>query len=170
LQIVSPIKNGGFAMTVKKEISLAQRDIISGVYVIGARLGERVNAMTAAWVCRASFDPPLITVAVGKTRFSHNMIIESGVFSVNALGPDNIATAKHFGLKTGRKTDKFAGVAYDTKVTGAPILKDALAWMDCRVVSHHDAGDHTLVIGEVIDGGILREGETIVYKKEDIFR
>ncbi len=158
-------------MTVKKEISQAQRRITHGVYVISAKLGDKVNAMTAAWVSRASFEPPLVTVSIGKTRYSHDMIRDSGVFAVNVLGPDNVETGKHFGLKTGRKTDKFADVAYDTKATGCPILKDAIAWMDCKVVSFHDAGDHTLFIGEVVDGGVLKEeAKGIIYDKEGFFK
>ncbi len=157
-------------MTVKKEISLAQRHIINGVFVISSKLGERVNAMTAAWVSRASFEPPLITVSIGKTRFTHDMVMKSGVFAVNVLGPDNMETGKHFGMKTGWKTDKFAGVEYDAKATGSPVLRNCIAWMDCRVVSHHDAGDHTLFIGEVLDGGVLREASPLIYDKESFYR
>ena len=157
-------------MTIKQEISLAQRQIVHGVYVISTRLGEKVNAMTAAWVGRASFEPPLITVAIGKTRYTHDMIMGSGVFAVNVLGADNIAAGKRFGLKSGRNTDKFAGVGYDTKTTGAPVLRDCIAWMDCKVVSHHDAGDHTLFIGTVIDAGVLREAATLVYDKESFYK
>lgn len=156
---------------VKPEISLAQKRIIHGVYVISTRLGDRVNAMTAAWVARASFSPPLITISIGKTRFSHDMISASGVFAVNVLGTDNIDTGKHYGLKSGRKTDKFAGIEYDTKVTGSPILRDCIAWMDCRVVSRHDAGDHTLFIGEVLDAGVLRDAApTLIYDRESFFK
>jgi flavin reductase (DIM6/NTAB) family NADH-FMN oxidoreductase RutF len=125
--------------------------------------------MTAAWVSRVSFEPPLITVAVGKPRFTHDMIIKSGVFAVNVLGPENVATGKHFGMKTGWKTDKFAGIEYDTAATGSPILKDCVAWMDCRVKSYHDAGDHTLVIGEVVDAAVLREAAPFVYDKKTFF-
>ncbi len=158
-------------MAVKEEISLAQRKIIHGVYVISTALEGKVNAMTAAWVSRASFSPPLILVSIGKTRYSHDMIIKSGVFAVNVLSDKNIETGKHFGLKSGRKTDKFLDIAYDTKVTGSPILKDCIAWMDCKVVSYHDAGDHTIFIGEVLDGGVLREGEeTLIYDKERFYR
>lgn len=158
-------------MTVKHEVSNAQKKIMHGVYVISTRLGDKVNAMTAAWVARASFVPPLVTVAVGKARYSHDMIMESRVFAVNVLGPDNVETGKHFGLKTGRKTDKFAGVDYDTKVTGSPILKDCVAWLDCKVVGAHDAGDHTLFVGEILDGGVLREdAQPIVYERDNFFK
>lgn len=156
---------------VKPEISLAQKRIIHGVYVISTRLGDKVNAMTAAWVARASFSPPLITVSIGKTRFSHDMISASGVFAINVLGTDNIDTGKHYGLKSGRKTDKFAGIEYDTKVTGSPILRGCVAWMDCRVISSHDAGDHTLFIARVLDAGVLRDAApTLIYDRESFFK
>jgi len=157
-------------MTVEPGISGAAGLITHGVYVISTRLGDRVNAMTAAWVARASFDPPLLTVAIGRSRFSHDMIINSGVFAVNILGPGNMAAGKHFGMKTGRKTDKFAGIEYDVKSTGSPILRDCIAWMDCTVRSHHDAGDHTLVIGEVVAGGVISGKNPLVYDKESFFK
>ncbi|MBI5563007.1 MAG: flavin reductase [Deltaproteobacteria bacterium] len=156
---------------IKPEVSSAQKRIIHGVYVISTVHDGRVNAMTAAWVARASFSPPLITVSVGKTRYSHGMIKASGVFAVNVLGPDNVETGKRYGLKSGARTDKFAGVEYDTKTTGSPILREAVAWMDCKVVSHHDAGDHTLFIGEVVDAGVLREGTaTLIYDRDAFFK
>ncbi len=157
-------------MTVKKEISEALHRITHGVYVISAKHSNKINAMTAAWVARASFVPPLVTVAVGKTRYSHDLIKAGGVFAVNILGAEEIKTGKHFGLTTGRNVDKFRDVIYDTKVTGSPILKDVIAWLDCKVISHHDTGDHTLFIGEVLDGGMLKDEEPIVYKKEVFFK
>jgi len=157
-------------VTVEAGISGAAGLITHGVYVISTRLGDRVNAMTAAWVARASFEPPLLTVAVGRARFSHDMIINSGVFAVNILGAANMAAGKHFGMKTGRKTDKFAGIEYDVKTTGSPILRGCVAWMDCRVRAHFDAGDHTLIIGEIVDGGVTGEERPLVYDKESFFK
>lgn len=157
-------------MTVKPEVSLALRKIIHGVYVISTRHEGKVNAMTAAWVARASFDPELVTVAIGNTRHSHGMIKESGVFAVNILSVDNILIGKHFGTKTGKKTDKFVDISFDTKATGSPILKEAVAWLDCKVVSSVEAGDHTLFIGEVLDGGVLSGKPTLVYDKDTFYK
>jgi len=111
----------------------------------------------------------LVTVAVGKTRLTHDMILSSGVFAINLLGPDGVSEARRFGLKSGRDTDKFAGVEYDTKATGSPILKSSVAWLDCRVVAHHEAGDHTLIVGEVIDGAVTSNEEPMRYVRDDIF-
>lgn len=157
-------------MSIKPEISRAQRKVINGIYVVSTRLGSRINAMTAAWVSRASFSPPLLTVAVGKTRYTHNMIQGSGVFAVHALGRGHMGVAKRFGLKTGGKTDKFEGIEYSTKVTGAPILKDCIAWIDCRVVGACDAGDHTLFIGEMLDGDVVEDVPTVIYDRESFYK
>ncbi len=158
-------------MSVKSGIAEAAKLVSHGVYVITTRRDGRVNGMTAAWVCRASFDPPLVTVAVGKARFSHDMIRDSGIFAVNILGHDGVGAGRHFGLVSGRKKDKFEGVDFDTKATGAPIIRDAIAWLDCRVVSSHEAGDHTLFIGEVVDGGVSREGlKPLIYDRGSFFK
>ena len=155
---------------VKEDISKAKKLLSHGVYVISTIHEGRVNALTAAWVARASFVPPLITISIGKTRFSHDMIMGSGVFAVNILGPENIETGKRFGLKTGRKTDKFEGLDYETSVTGSPILKDCIAWLDCNVVSSHEAGDHTVFIGEVVSGGVKNEGASpLIYDRDTFF-
>ena len=151
-------------------IAEAVRKVLSGVYVIGARQGDRINAMTAVWVTRLSFSPQLVGVAIGRSRFTHPMIEGSGAFSVSVLGSDQLDLALHFGTRSGRDVDKFEGVPHLTKVTGAPVLAQALAYLDCRVVSSMETGDHTFFVGEVLDGAVLREGETAVYRKEEIFR
>ncbi|MEK6760289.1 MAG: flavin reductase family protein [Deltaproteobacteria bacterium] len=156
---------------VSKDISLAQRKIIQGVFIISTRSGEKINAMTAAWVSRASFTPPIITVSVGKTRYTHDLISASGVFAVHVLGHEHIAIGKHFGLKSGRKTDKFAGMDYETKATGSPIIKDCLSWMDCKTVGEIDAGDHTLFVGEVLAAGVIKEdGVPLAYERDSFYK
>ena len=157
-------------MTIRPEVSRALHKIIHGVYIISTKNDGKVNAMTAAWVARASFEPPLITISIGNTRHSHEMIKKSGIFAVNVISAENIALGKHFGLKSGKKTDKFADMEYDVKHTGAPILKDCTAWLDCKVVSSIEAGDHTLFIGEVLDGGVIREADTLIYDKEKFYK
>ncbi|MBI1910682.1 MAG: flavin reductase family protein [Deltaproteobacteria bacterium] len=157
-------------MPIKPEISLAQKYILQGVFVISTAHNGKVNALTAAWVTRASFVPPLITVSIGKARYSHHMIMESGVFAVNVLGPEHIETGKHFGLKTGAKTNKFENIEYNTKVTGSPILKDCISWMDCKVASWVDAGDHTIFVGEVLDGGVVKEGKPLIYERDTFYK
>ncbi len=129
----------------------AFRKFTYGVYVVGANHGGRANALTCAWVTRVSHRPPLVAVAVGKTRFTHDLIAKSGSFSVNVLSEEQVELARHFGLKSGRDADKFDGIPYREAITGAPILEGVAAWLDCRLVGSYPAGDHTIFVGEVVD-------------------
>lgn len=154
---------------VRKEITEAMRKITHGVYVISTKADDKVNALTAAWVAHASFNPPLVSIAVGKTRYTHDLIKKAGVFAINILGKGGILTGRHFGLTSGKNVDKFLNIEYEVKVTGSPILKDALAFLDCRVVSSFEAGDHTIFVGEVLEAGILKDEDPLVYRRRDFF-
>ena len=145
------------------------KKVLNGVFVITTKNGDRVNGMTAAWVVRASFKPPLLAVSIGKARYSHELIKESGVFAVNILSDRQIAEGKHFGFKSGRKTDKFSGIEYSTCKTGSPILTGIAGYLDCKVISLCDAGDHTIFVGEVLDAGEYENDGPLLYRHEDFF-
>lgn len=124
-----------------------------GVYVIGVAAGEARNAFTAAWVMQASFDPPLLALSINPRHFSYRLLKESGAFSVNVLRRGHMEIAAHFGKPA--SVDKLASVAWRPGgKTGMPLLDDALAWFDCRVEGEYPAGDHVLVVGLVVDGGV----------------
>ncbi len=130
---------------------LISRTISTGVYVVTVRKGDIINGMTAAWVTQVSFKPPMLTVAIAPARYTHGLIQESGYFCINALPEDAMATARHFGFKTGKETDKFKGINYKNALKGSPVLEDAYAYMECKVINTCEAGDHTLFNGEIID-------------------
>ncbi|HIE09743.1 MAG TPA: flavin reductase [Armatimonadetes bacterium] len=144
----------------------AFRKFTYGVYVVGAKDKGRVNALTCAWVMRVSFSPPMVAVAVGKTRYTHDMIKNSGAFSVNVLAEDQVELGRHFGLKSGREVDKFANIPYREGRTGSPIIEGVSAWLDCRLVHAYDAGDHTIFVGEVVDAGVS-EKKALVFDPRD---
>ncbi len=144
--------------------------LVHGVYVVTTRLDDQVNGMTASWVSQVSLKPLLVMVSIAPARFSHQLIKDSGVMAVNVLTGDQVELAKRFGYKSGRKVDKFAGLDYRSAVTGAPILPQAYAYLDARVVDSFTAGDHTLFIGEVVDAQILNpEARPLVFRKSDFF-
>jgi len=145
------------------------RKIQSGLFIVTTKSGDKINGLTVAWLTRASFDPPMVSVSVGKTRYSHGLIKESGVFAVNILSEGQTDIAKHFGFKSGKKVNKFENIVYETRITGSPILKDITGYLDCRVVSSCDAGDHTIFVGEVIDAGIMHDVKPLLYVHEDFF-
>ena len=144
--------------------------LVHGVYVVTTRLEDLVNGMTASWVSQVSLKPLLVMASIAPPRYSHRLIKDSGVFAINVLTSAQVDLGKCFGYKSGRQVDKFAGLDYITAATGSPILPQAYAYLDLKVVDTFAAGDHTLFVGEVVDARILHpQAQPLVFKKSDFF-
>lgn len=152
--------------------SQALAEMPYGLYIVGSRSEEGPNGMMADWVMQVAFEPRLVAVSIENDAHTLANITKSGVFSVNLLTADEFQLAAKFaqpyyGSKVkGRGSPardevhhKLDGVRHEPGgQTGCPILTDALAWLECRVRMTVPLGDHTLVVGLVVDGGVLREG------------
>ncbi len=143
----------------------ALRSIVHGVYVIGVRDGEKLNAFTATWVTQVSFEPPLVAAAIRKGSLSLQMIEKSRVFVINFLATGQKTIAQHFLKPAHLGGDKLEGVPYKAGVTGAPVLDEAVAYVECRVKEIHPGGDHAIVVGEVVEAGVQREAEPLMLKE-----
>jgi len=152
-----------------KEIEKAMRLITSGVYVVTTRWENQLNGLTVAWLSRASFSPPLVSVSIGKTRFTCELILKSRVLAVNILAEGQEELARHFGFKSGRKVNKFEGLSYHQAVTGSPILQGVAAYLDGRVVGEMDAGDHLIFLTEVVEAGVKEGLKPLIYRREAYF-
>jgi 3-hydroxy-9,10-secoandrosta-1,3,5(10)-triene-9,17-dione monooxygenase reductase component len=98
-----------------------------------------------------SLDPPFVAVAPARTSTSWPRIARSGSFCVNVLADHQRELCQKFAVSGG---DKFVDVDWHpAPATGAPVIEGSLAWVDCRVELVHDAGDHELIIGKVLDLG-----------------
>ena len=149
---------------------IAFQSLVHGVYIVTTRCGDRVNGMTASWVSQVSLRPLLLLVSIAPTRYSHDLIKESGVFAINVLTTAQVDLGKRFGFASGRRVDKFAGLNYLTAATGSPILPQAQAYFDLNLVEAHPAGDHTLFVGEVVEAKILHpEEQPQVFSYENFF-
>lgn len=125
----------------------------SGVAVVTSMLdGERVG-ITASSLSSVSLEPPLVLVCAAKRLHTHDVMVQSGIFAVNILRTDQVEMGKVFAGLYKEVQDRFAGIDTVTQITGAPILSDALAWLDCRIRNAYDGGDHTIFVGEVLAGG-----------------
>lgn len=133
-----------------------------GVYIITSKYENILAGLTCAWVTQVSFSPLLIAVAIGKARYTHDIILKSGVFAVHILSEEQIELARHFGLQSGRNTDKFKNIDYELETTGVPILKNAVAWLKCKVYACYEVGDHTIFVGEILEGRIQREEKNLL--------
>jgi flavin reductase (DIM6/NTAB) family NADH-FMN oxidoreductase RutF len=146
------------------------KGISHGVYVVTVKTEDKVNGMTAAWVSQVSFKPLLVMVSIAPARFTHGLVKRSGYFAINALSDDQKDVAKHFGFKSGRKVDKLRDIPYFDAKNGSPVLSDALAFVECKLVDTFEAGDHTLFVGEAVDARLLNENKSpLLFHWEDYF-
>ncbi|MFW6295888.1 MAG: flavin reductase family protein [Halothece sp.] len=138
------------------------RKIPHGLYICGVKDGDEYNGFTASWLMQSSFEPPLVVNCVRQDSISHQMIKNSGVFSISFLEDGQKDLAAAFFKPKRRVGDKFENVeSYLGEETGCPIIKDSLGYIECRVVGSVEKGDHTVFVAEVIGAGIHREGNQL---------
>lgn len=121
------------------------------------------HGMTASSFSSVSLDPPLVSVCLVKTLWSHELITESGVFGVNILASDQTELGKRFAGMRPEITDRFEGVDTVTSVTGVPLFDQSLAWLDCKVVNAYEGGDHTIFVGEVQEARNPRKAAPLLF-------
>lgn len=147
----------------------ALRGISYGLYVIGTKTDDGVNAFTGNWVTQTSFAPPLVAVGAKKGTASSNEIHNQGVFSVNVLETGQKDLAFAFFKPVTPEGNTLGGAEFTKGGTGCPIFSDALSWFECKVVHEYDGGDHVVYIGEVIDAGVHREGKPLTLQETGLF-
>jgi flavin reductase (DIM6/NTAB) family NADH-FMN oxidoreductase RutF len=126
----------------------------TGLYLIGSVAGEERNLMTANLVVQVCVDPKLVAVAVENTSRTHGLVERGKVFSVAMLDREDRAIVRKFvkPATDDRVARTLNGFAYvDTPVTGAPVLSQSIAYLDCRLEKALALGSHTLFVGEVVD-------------------
>jgi len=146
------------------------KGITLGVYIVTVKADDKINGMTAAWVSRTSRNPPMVTVSIGAKSYTNELIKKAGYFVVNSLAEGQQEMGKHFGFTSGRDTDKFKDIEYIEGKSGAPILKEAVSYLECDLSNTLITGDHTLFIGKVIGGRILDSTKSpLVFQRSDFF-
>jgi flavin reductase (DIM6/NTAB) family NADH-FMN oxidoreductase RutF len=134
------------------------RRLTNGVYVVSAAHDGVTDAFTAAWITQVAFEPLLVAISVNPQNATWPLIERSGALVINVLKSDQLDLARWFGTRSGRDTDKLASVRTRRSAVGAPVLDDALAWLECRVEQQVTAGDHRLVVARVFSGAVLDAG------------
>ena len=126
-----------------------------GLYIITAKKGDVSSAMLASWVSQASFEPPGFTIAVAKDRAIESLMQVRDRFVLNVLEEGKYQNLmKHFLKRFKPGADRFAGVNIQTASNGSPILTDALAYLECEVVTRMECSDHWIVYSKVNDGRV----------------
>jgi flavin reductase (DIM6/NTAB) family NADH-FMN oxidoreductase RutF len=121
----------------------------TGVTVATSRLARAPVGMTVNSFASVSLQPPQVLICVNRRAKTHAAIVESGCFAVNLLAEDQQAWGMRFAGLQPEISDRFAGLAWFTARTGAPILPGGLGWFDCLLWHTFDSGDHTVFVGEV---------------------
>lgn len=143
----------------------ALSDMTYGLFIVGSKDGEKVNAMIANSVFQVTAEPPKIAIALNKQSLTHDYIKSCGLFCVQAIaqGADMIFLG-NFGFRTGKNYDKFAKVSYELSAQGLPIVLDnTLSWLEVKVNQTIDLGTHTMFIGLAEESRIIKEGKPLTY-------
>jgi flavin reductase (DIM6/NTAB) family NADH-FMN oxidoreductase RutF len=136
----------------------------TGVTVITTRGTAHDYGMTATAFSSVSLDPPLVLVCVRSQAQGADIIPRNGVFAVNVLSARQEAISNYFASRDRpRGRDAFAEIGHREMTTGAPVLDDVSAFLDCRLSTKYEVGDHLIFIGEVVALGANPELEPLLF-------
>lgn len=136
-----------------------------GVFMLGARAGERKNGCITNTCMQVANSPTRVAISVINANYTCELIKESGLFTLSVLDKTaTFETIKHFGLQSGRNVDKLADISLPEDENGIPYLGwQCCSVISCKVVSSQDLGSHTLFIAEVVDAKVLSDRAPLTY-------
>jgi flavin reductase (DIM6/NTAB) family NADH-FMN oxidoreductase RutF len=143
----------------------------SGLYVVGSTdKGERRNGMTLNWATQVSFDPKWVGIGVEREAVTHELITAAGVFALCLIDREDRAIVRKFTkpveVDLGERT--LNGFPYiDGPVTGAPVLAQSVAYVECEVRQAVEVGNHTLFLAEIVNAAFLKDEDTPILRMED---
>ena len=141
--------------------------IVGSLCIVTTAQGEVKGAMLASWVAQATFTPPGLTIAVAKERAIESLLYNHSHFVLNILPEgQHLGLMKHFLKPFAPGEDRFVGIETETADNGAPILKDALAYLECTVQDRMECGDHWIIYVTIARGKVLNEGLTAVHHRK----
>jgi len=141
-----------------------------GLYIVGSRDGDRRNGMTINLVTQVSSDPKQVGISVEKDAYTHELIAAGGVFALNLIDREDRPIVRKFTKPVDVDLDAMTLNEFafrDAPVTGAPVLTQAVGYIDCRVSGVLEAGSHSFFVGEVVDAAFQKDEDTPVLRMED---
>jgi flavin reductase (DIM6/NTAB) family NADH-FMN oxidoreductase RutF len=149
-----------------KQLASALGRIPSGLFIVTVRHGDAETGMLASWVQQCSFQPPQVTLAVRQGRYVLDWLTDGAEFIVNILDDTQTDMISHFGRGFAKGEAAFDGLDIDRPNGGPPVLGEALAYLRCRVTGGLSAGDHEVLLAEVVGGQLLGEGHPMVHVRK----
>lgn len=139
------------------------RHFPSGVTIVTIKSEETIHGLTVSAFASVSPKPPLIMIAIDQRHHAYKYLEKEGAtFAVNILHIDQAELSNRFAWI--KDEDRFKEGEWGTAATGAPVLLNALAWLDCTVFGRQQAGTHAIYVGEVQASNVPRpDGPPLVY-------
>lgn len=149
--------------------ALVYRDVVgrfpTGVTVVSTRSRSGLRMMTANSFTSVSLEPLLVLVCIELSARFHAAVLAAGQWGVSVLAADQEPLSRLF-ANAGGSGDSLTAPHRLGPLTGAPLLDGAVTQMECRTVAEHSGGDHTILIGSVLDGAVTRDdiGPLVFYR------
>ena len=137
-----------------------------GLYIVTSLNEDRMNGQIINTAMQVTADPPRVAVVINKKNLTHEYISTSKVFAVLVLDEEAPLTFfGPFGFRSGRDVDKLANVKFKKGITGCPLITDyTLSVLEAKVLDELDVGTHTIFVGDVVNGEVLKEGKPLTYR------
>jgi flavin reductase (DIM6/NTAB) family NADH-FMN oxidoreductase RutF len=142
----------------------------SGLFVLTVHHQGQETGMLASWVMQAGFDPPMVSVAVRKGRYVAKWIDAGAPFALNLLSEGDKATLRHFarGFEPGEPA--FDGVEILRTSRGVPVLPATVGYLECKMASRVDSGDHCIFLAQVSNGSCAEKLRPMVHIRNNGLR
>jgi flavin reductase (DIM6/NTAB) family NADH-FMN oxidoreductase RutF len=125
--------------------------------------------MLASWVQQCAFEPPHISLALQRGRAIIAWLSQGAAFTLNILDDSQTDMIAHFGRGFALDEPAFDGLDVEQSETSGPVLREALAFLECRINGRHPVGDHELFLAEVVGGRVLSDGQPMVHIRKSGF-
>lgn len=142
----------------------ALRKLTYGLYIATAKGADKPAGGTVNWISQSSFDPPLVMAGIKRESNLHQAIEFSRAFAIHVVGKSQKSMATSFFKGAEEIAGKLNGYAYILGATGAPLLVDAPAWIECKVTDVLQRGDHTIFVAEIVDAGVRSDQEPLTMR------
>jgi flavin reductase (DIM6/NTAB) family NADH-FMN oxidoreductase RutF len=146
-----------------EQLRAAMRAWTTGITIVAASYNGDRHGMTVSSFTSISLDPALITISLQGPSRTCELVTQSGAFGLTILSAEQQELSELFAGRMPDIIDRFAGLETESMVTGSPLIKGGLAWLDCRVVYRYDAGMNALFIGEVVAAQGGGDGTPLIY-------
>lgn len=142
----------------------------SGVTVVTTRAGDHPHGLTVSAFCSVSLDPPLVLICIGNDTRSRAALDRSDAFTVNILSAEQEHLSERFARSQLSMEKRLEDVPYHTTQNGGIRFEGSLAWLECRHADRLESGDHTIYIGEVVEGEVTDGADPLIYHEGEYGR